>query len=184
VQTLLRQASQAVRRFADPGWREAGMALMASKLRELLDAAPAGSDLQLAYVRAFAGVATSGHDLALLAGLLDGSVVIDGLSVDTDLRWALLGRLISRSTGADEAGLPVFGTTEIDAELARDATDVIARRHWHARGQAPGLGTADRRRADHRGLPRHAGRLHRPGPARADEAVPGQVLRGHRRGVA
>jgi aminopeptidase N len=123
VQTLLRQASQAVRRFADPGWREAGLALMASKLRELLDAAPAGSDLQLAYVRAFAGVATSGHDLALLAGLLDGSVVIDGLSVDTDLRWALLGRLISRGTGADEAGFGVFGTKEIDAELVRDATD-------------------------------------------------------------
>jgi hypothetical protein len=90
VQTLLRQASQAVRRFADPGWRDTGLALMAGALRDLLDAAPAGSDLQLAYVRAFAGVATSGHDLALLAGLLDGSVVLDGLSVDTDLRWALL----------------------------------------------------------------------------------------------
>jgi aminopeptidase N len=143
VQTLLRQASQAVRRFADPGWREAGMALMASKLRELLDAAPAGSDLQLAYVRAFAGVATSGHDLALLAGLLDGSVVIDGLSVDTDLRWALLGRLISRSTGADEAGLPVFGTTEIDAELARDATDAGER---HAAACRAAIGTPEAKR--------------------------------------
>jgi aminopeptidase N len=137
VQTLLRQASQAVRRFADPGWREAGLALMASKLRDLLEAAPAGSDLQLAYVRAFAGVATSRHDLALLAGLLDGSVVIDGLSVDTDLRWALLGRLISRGTGADEGRFGVFGSKEIDAELTRDATDAGERHAAACRAAIP-----------------------------------------------
>jgi aminopeptidase N len=116
---------------------------MASKLRDLLAAAPAGSDLQLAYVRAFAGVATSGHDLALLAGLLDGSVVIDGLSIDTDLRWALLGRLISRSTGADEADFGVFGTKEIDAELARDATDAGER---HAAACRAAIGTPEAKR--------------------------------------
>ena len=137
VQTLLRQASQAVRRFADPGWREAGLALMAGQLRALLDAAPAGSDLQLAYVRAFAGVATSGHDLALLAGLLDGSVVIDGLSVDTDLRWALLLRLVSRGAKAQEAGFGVFGGKEIDAELARDATDAGERNAATCRAAIP-----------------------------------------------
>ena len=41
VQTLLRQAGQAARRFADPGWRETGLALMAGVLRDLLRAAPA-----------------------------------------------------------------------------------------------------------------------------------------------
>ena len=100
VQTLLRQASLAVRRFADPGWRETGLALMASTLRGLLHGAAPGSDAQLAYVRAFAGVATSAEDLALLAGLLDGSAVLDGLAVDTDLRWALLSRLVSRGSAA------------------------------------------------------------------------------------
>jgi aminopeptidase N len=137
VQTLLRQASQAVRRFADPGWRETGLAQMASKLRDLLDAAPAGSDLQLAYVRAFAGVATSGPDLALLAGLLDGSVVIEGLSVDTDLRWALLLRLVSRGAAVAEAGFGVFGGKEIDAELARDATDAGERNAATCRAAIP-----------------------------------------------
>ena len=96
VQTLLRQAGQAVRRFADPGWRPTGLALMASTLRALLHEAPPGSDAQLAYVRAFAGVAITADDLALLAGLLDGSVVLDGLTVDTELRWSLLWRLVSR----------------------------------------------------------------------------------------
>jgi aminopeptidase N len=134
VQTLLRQASQAVRRFADPGWRQTGLALMASTLRDLLRDAPAGSDTQLAYVRAFAGVAVSADDLALLAGLLDGSVVLDGLTVDTDLRWSLLGRLVSRGA---------CGNDEIDAELVRDATDAGER---HAAACRAAIPTAEAKR--------------------------------------
>jgi len=137
VQTLLRQAGQAVRRFADPGWREEGLALMASALRGLLADAPAGSDVQLAYVRAFAGVATTDEDLALLAGLLDGSVTLEGLTVDTDLRWTLLGRLVSRGFGG-------FGPAQIDAELARDATDAGER---HAAACRAAIPTAAAKRA-------------------------------------
>jgi len=133
AQTLLRQASVALRRLADPGWRETGLALMASTLRALLDGAPAGSDVQLAYVRAFAGAATSAEDLALLAGLLDGSVVLDGLAVDTDLRWALLSRLVSR--GADGPG--GFGAERIEAELDRDATDAGQRNAEACRAAIP-----------------------------------------------
>jgi aminopeptidase N len=140
VQTLLRQAGQAVRRFADPSWRPTGLALMASTLRDLLQSAPAGSDTQLAYTRAFAGVATSGPDLALLAGLLDGSVVLPGLSIDTDLRWSLLGRLVSRSNtagGPEGDGIRVFGAQDIDAELARDATDAGERHAAACRAAIP-----------------------------------------------
>jgi aminopeptidase N len=114
VQTLLRQTSLAVRKFTDPAWRPEGLDLMASSLRSLLEAAEPGSDAQLAYVRSFTGVARSEHDLALLSGLLDGTVVLDGLSMDTDMRWSLLERLVSRG---------VLGPDSIDAELARDATD-------------------------------------------------------------
>ncbi len=130
AQTLLLQASLAVRRLADPGWRETGLALMASTLRGLLNEAPAGSDVQLAYVRAFAGVATSTEDLALLAGLLDGSATLDGLAVDTDLRWALLSRLVSR--GADG-----FGAERIEQELDRDATDAGQRNAETCRAAIP-----------------------------------------------
>src|SRR5262249_7835944 len=119
VQTLLRQASAALRRYADPAWRPAGAELAAGALRERLERAEPGSDAQLAYVQAFTGMATSPGDLALLAGLLDGSAPIDGLTVDTELRWRLLRRLISRGAA---------GEAEIEAELARDATDAGARR--------------------------------------------------------
>jgi aminopeptidase N len=135
MQTLLRQAGQAVRRFADPGWRRDGTELMARALRGLLDQAAPGSDHQLAYVRAFAGVATVGDDLAMLAGLLDGSVTLDGLSVDTELRWALLERLMSRGYLEADA---------VDAELARDATDAGER---HAAACRAAIPTPEAKRA-------------------------------------
>ncbi|MGH3246939.1 MAG: ERAP1-like C-terminal domain-containing protein, partial [Trebonia sp.] len=105
-------------------------AFIASSLRSLLGAAPAGSDHQLAYVRAFAAVATSPADLEFLAGLLDGTVGLDGLAVDTDLRWALLRRLVSRGACGEEA---------IDAELSRDATDAGERQAAGCRAAIPTL---------------------------------------------
>jgi aminopeptidase N len=128
VQTLLRQAAQAVRRFADPAWRASGLELMASSLRSLLLSAPAGSDHQLAYARAFAGVATSASDLELLSGLLSGSSVVDGLAVDTDLRWTLLRRLVSRGIASE---------ADTDAELYSDATDAGERQAATCRAAIP-----------------------------------------------
>jgi aminopeptidase N len=128
VQTLLRQASVAVRHFADPAWRAEGLELMASALRPLLAGAAPGSDKQLAYLRAFSGVATSSADLTFLAELLSGDQRLDGLSVDTDLRWALLRRLVSRG---------VSGDADIAAELARDATDAGERHAATCRAAIP-----------------------------------------------
>jgi aminopeptidase N len=118
LQTLLRQAATAARRFCDPSWRATALSQIAAALRDLLERAEPGSDRQLAYAQALCGVAISPGDLALLAGLLDGSVTIEGLAVDTDLRWQLLYQLVSRGAA---------GPAEIDAELARDATDAGAR---------------------------------------------------------
>ena len=73
-------------------------------------------------------MAISADDLALLAGLLDGSVLLDSLTVDTDLRWSLLWRLVSRG---------VRGNDEIDAELARDATDAGERQAAACRAAIP-----------------------------------------------
>jgi aminopeptidase N len=135
VQTLLRQANQAMRRFADPAWRDSGLALMASSLRDLLHGAAPGSDTQLAFLRSFAGVATSPEDLSLLAGLLNGSVTLEGLSVDTELRWSLLWRLVSRGALGGSAG--AFGPEDIEAELARDATDAGERYAASCRAAIP-----------------------------------------------
>ncbi len=128
LQTLLRQASSAVRRYTDPAWRPDGLELMARTLRDLLQRAEAGSDRQLAYLQALTGVAAEPGDLALLRGLLDGSTTLDGLAVDTELRWRLLHRLVSRGAA---------GPIEIAAELARDATDAGERRAATCRAAIP-----------------------------------------------
>ena len=119
ISTLLRQATSALRRFTDPAWRPAGTEQAASALLSLMQRAEPGSDRQLAYLQALTSVATQPGDLAVLAGLLDGSAQLDGLVVDTELRWRLLQRLVSQG---------VAGPAEIEAELARDATDAGQRR--------------------------------------------------------
>jgi len=132
VQTLVRQAIVAARQYADPAWRPEGLAFIASALRSLCASAPAGSDHQLAYVRAFTAVATSAEDLEFLAGLLDGTAGLDGLAVDTDLRWTLLRRLVSRGVRGEDA---------IDAELSRDATDAGERQAAGCRAAIPTVAT-------------------------------------------
>ena len=134
VQSVLRYATTATRRYADPSWRNAGLEQIADALRDLLQRAEPGSDYQLAYAQAFIGVATARDDLALLAGLLDGSRSIDGLAVDTELRWHLLHRLVSRGAA---------GPAEIGAELARDATDAGARHAATCRAAIPDAGAKE-----------------------------------------
>jgi aminopeptidase N len=114
LERVLLQVSVAVRRYADPAWRAAALADLDEALRGWLLAAEPGSDHQLAYAQGLAGVAVTPPSLELLAGLLDGSAAVDGLAIDTELRWQLLHRLVSRG---------VAGPAEIEAELARDATD-------------------------------------------------------------
>jgi len=128
LQTILSQAIAAVRRFADPGWRAEGLGRLAAALRRLLFDAEPGSDFQLAFAQSFASVAASDADLGLLSGLLDGSVVIDGLTVDTDLRWTLLHRLVSRGVAGQDA---------IDAEHDKDRTDAGDRHALSAQAAIP-----------------------------------------------
>jgi aminopeptidase N len=73
-------------------------------------------------------VAASRADLDLLAGLLNGSADIDGLAVDTELRWLLLHRLVA---------MGVAGEDQIDTELDNDRTDAGERHAIAARAAIP-----------------------------------------------
>jgi aminopeptidase N len=128
VQSLHRQVKLAIDLYADPAWRPRGLAAWAEAALERLRAAEPGSDHQLAWARAFAAVASSEEHQAVLSGLLDGSEVIEGLSVDTELRWALLQRLAATGA-ADEAA--------IAAELERDPTAAGERHAATARASRP-----------------------------------------------
>ncbi|MGW2325101.1 aminopeptidase N [Streptomyces sp. NPDC001700] len=128
VQSLHRQVKLALDLYAAPEWREAGLARWTEATLEHLRAAAPGSDHQLAWARAFAATARTDAQLDLLAGLLDGSETIEGLAVDTELRWALVERLAATGR-ADEA--------EIAAELERDKTSAGERHAATARAARP-----------------------------------------------
>ena len=114
VDALLgRRVATALDEYADPAWRPVGLARMAARMRELLATAEPGSDHQLAWVRALVWSAVSEQDLSFVRGLLSGETVLDGCTVDPDLRWRAITRLAS-------SGL--ISAADIDAELARDTT--------------------------------------------------------------
>jgi aminopeptidase N len=128
LERVLGQVSLAVRRFAAPSWRAAATAELDEILRGWLLAAEPGSDQQLAFAQALARVAVTPASLDLLARLLDGSGHVPGLAIDTELRWQLLHRLVSRGLAGPEA---------IDAELAKDATDAGERYAQMCRAAIP-----------------------------------------------
>ncbi|WP_411105527.1 aminopeptidase N [Streptomyces sp. cmx-4-9] len=128
VQSLHRQVKLAVELYADPAWRQEGLTTWTEAALEHLRAAEPGSDHQLAWARAFAATARTEEQLGLLSALLDGTAEIDGLAVDTDLRWAFLERLAATGA-ADEP--------EIAAELGRDATAAGERHAATARAARP-----------------------------------------------
>ncbi|MGP4000381.1 aminopeptidase N [Streptomyces sp. 8N706] len=128
VQSLQRQVKLALDLYAAPSWRETGLAKWSGAALEQLRAARPGSDHQLAWARAFAATARTNAQLDLLSGLLDGSGTIEGLAVDTELRWAFLQRLAATGRADDDA---------ISAELERDRTSAGERHAATARAARP-----------------------------------------------
>ncbi|MDG9706243.1 aminopeptidase N [Streptomyces sp. DH37] len=128
VQSLQRQVKLALDLYAAPSWRETGLLRWSEAALERLRTAEPGSDHQLAWARALAATARTDEQLGLIAGLLDGSEEIEGLAVDTELRWTLLHRLAATGR-ADEAA--------IAAELERDRTSAGERHAAAARAARP-----------------------------------------------
>ncbi|HYA52122.1 MAG TPA: aminopeptidase N, partial [Streptosporangiaceae bacterium] len=90
TQTLLRQLAAALEMYVAPEHREETLATAAARLLSLLRTAEPGSDLQLLLARSFAAHAGTRELIAVVRGLLDGTGPLDGLAVDTEMRWTLL----------------------------------------------------------------------------------------------
>ncbi len=175
VQRLLMQAATALASYAEPSWaNERGWPDFANRLLELAREAEAGSDHQLAFVNALSSAQLSPWHTEVLTELLDAdpaSVGLDGLVVDTDLRWRIVHALAA-------AG-------EIDSDGCRVA---VHRRGGRARphcgrcppgscgtrrtaaGGSEGTGLGDRRARRHR--PQH----HRPSRHRRVRAAGSERL--------
>jgi aminopeptidase N len=121
-------AASAVASLSAPANRAALRASWESGLLRLLEEAETGSDHQLTFLRALAAAAHTDPVLEVLEGLLEGDRSIDGLVVDTDLRWSLLHAL-ARTGRADDL--------RIAAELRRDHTISGQERAAAARAARP-----------------------------------------------
>jgi len=131
LQRLVGQVGTAVDYYGDPAKRAPTRARVAAWARQELDRSEPGSDRQLIWARAWFDAMDAAADLATGRGLLDGTSAVDGLTVDTDLRWHLVSVLATH--GADDGG------AVIDAELERDPTDIGHRRAatWRAARPSP-----------------------------------------------
>ncbi|MER0445630.1 aminopeptidase N [Streptomyces sp. Edi4] len=128
VQSLHRQVKLALDLYAAPEWRDAGLTQWTEATLAHLRTAEPGSDHQLAWARAFAATARTPQQIDLLQDLLTGAQVIEGLVVDTELRWAFVERL---------AATGVFDEPDIAAELERDRTAAGERHAATARAARP-----------------------------------------------
>ena len=128
VTALLRQAQGALTFYTAEQHIEAGWQRLADAAYDASYASAPGSDHQLAWVRTLASAARDERHLDLVAALLDGSETIEGLSVDTELRWTLLRRLVVSGRAGEAA---------IEAELELDNTAAGERHAFSARAAIP-----------------------------------------------
>jgi len=113
IRTVLGHLALVVRNYLAPAHRDQVMEEVATALFGLAQDAQPGSDVQFQLTKAFAGLACTSDHQNTLRSLRSGSLVFDGLVIDTDLDWELLQGLIL-SGGA--------GSEDIDRALAADNT--------------------------------------------------------------
>ncbi|WP_375493528.1 aminopeptidase N [uncultured Jatrophihabitans sp.] len=128
MQSLTRQALRALEIYADPQWAPTGYARLADAAADALRAAAPGSDHQLAWAHTLIAAARTPEQVAQVRGLLDGTDVPAGLTVDHELRWAVVRAL---------AALGELDPEQIEAEAQRDRSAAGARHAATARALQP-----------------------------------------------
>ncbi|MDP9735812.1 MULTISPECIES: aminopeptidase N [unclassified Curtobacterium] len=113
IRTTLSQLLLTARSYVAPAKVDATVRTVGDTLWQLASSAEAGSDAQFQFVKFFAQMASTPEHVTTLQGLRDGSVTLQGLEIDTDLRWELLEGLVLAGAAGDD---------EVDAELAADKT--------------------------------------------------------------
>jgi len=135
LRTLITQLQTAVHVYTAPEHRNGARASTRDRLWEIARDAEPGSDAQLQLVSAAAALTTAGNETAHVRALLDGTEVLDGLTVDFEMRWTLLTALVAAGAA---------GAAEIDAEQAREDTATGRERAARARAARPSAEAKER----------------------------------------
>ena len=128
VQRLTRRALGAAERYAAPAHRDVLRSRLAGVALEQVQAAEPGSDHQVAWARHLASAAHTDAELDRVAALLDGSWQVEGLAVDTELRWHLVTVLAREGR---------VGEDRLRDEERRDPTDMGQRHRLTAQAARP-----------------------------------------------
>ena len=103
IRTVLGQLAAVTKLYAAPDTVDQALIDVADRLWEFARSAPAGSDSQFQFLKAFASLVSTSEHGRILQSLLDGALTLDGLEIDTDLRWELLaGRVLLGEAGDDD----------------------------------------------------------------------------------
>ncbi|MFB9359350.1 aminopeptidase N [Actinoplanes nipponensis] len=132
VEDVLRMTRSLVDRYPAPESRPAALDMLARAADRLLSAAEPGGSRQLAAVR---GLISASTDEPRLRGWLAGEGVPRGVTVDEDLRWLILYRLVV---------LGAAGPEEIEAMLAADLSATGEQRAALCRAALPDAGAKAR----------------------------------------
>jgi aminopeptidase N len=116
--------------YLSPEARPAALTAIAQAAATALDASPPGSGRQLAALR---GLIAAETDAGRLRGVLAGAVP-DGVRLDPDLRWRVVGRLCT---------LGEFRPADIDAELRADDSSEGAEQAAYCRAARPDAAAKD-----------------------------------------
>ncbi|BDZ63152.1 aminopeptidase N [Agromyces mangrovi Wang et al. 2018] len=132
--SALARLQAALERYVAVEQRERLQAEAGDALWGLVQLAPEASDAQLQYALGFARIASTPAHADVLASLVEGTTVVDGLEVDTELRWELVIALAA--LGAADDAL-------IDRTLAGDDTAKGRQQAATARAARPDSGSKD-----------------------------------------
>lgn len=128
VESVTANALAALGRYVPEHLIEAEAHRFFEAARRALESAPPG-DLQKIWARALIGAAATTVDVGELGRLADGEVVIPGLEIDQEMRWAIATK--HRAYGLD-------GSAErIASEAARDPSDRGVRARLRAETSTP-----------------------------------------------
>ena len=139
LDTVLGEVATAIENYLPTAQRPAARSRLVATCRAGLHDATPGSDTQLTWARHLTRAATVSADgTATVRGLLDGSALPEGLTVDADLRWACWVALAAQDA---------VTSVELDAALAADDTMTGRRAHLLATASRPGAREATWQRA-------------------------------------
>jgi aminopeptidase N len=114
VEAVLNNATAAIGRYVPEEWKPREAHALAQAAYLALKA-PGSGDLKIIWARTLITNATVPEDLLLAARLADGDEVIDGVTIDQDMRWSIAAKHVAY-------GMP-GAADRVAAEVERDSSD-------------------------------------------------------------